>query len=129
MTIFNKPFKKVKLMQEIINEYLTIDQKYIKHCNIKNKNLLYDILKWWKKLSESETIGDLHKINGNTALIKINLGSNKYVINADSNKEGVAEFLNNKNNPWCLIENDNGIENKITNSETKSPIKGFYMYK
>ena len=116
-------------MQEIINEYLTIDQKCIKHCNIKNKNLLYDILKWWKKLSESDTIGDLHKINGNTALIKINLGSNKYVINADSNKEGVAEFLNNKNNPWCLIDNDKGINNKITNNETKLSIKGFYMYK
>lgn len=116
-------------MQEIINEYLTIDQNHINHCNIQNKDLLYDILKWWKKLSQSDTIGNLHEINGNTALIKINLRSNKYVINADSNKEGVAEFLNNKNNPWCLIENDNGIKNKITNSETKSPIKGFYMYK
>ena len=112
-------------IKEIINKYLTIDQNNIKHCNIQGKDLLYDILKCWEKLSKSNTIGNLLEINGNTPLITINLGSITYVINADSCKEGVAEFLKNRKHPWCLIEN----ENKITNSETKLPIKGFYMYK
>lgn len=116
-------------IKEIINKYLTIDQKNIKHCNIKDKDLLYDILKCWEKLSKSNTIGNLHKKNGNTPLITINFGSITYVINADSCKEGVAEFLKNRKHPWCLIENENGVKNKITNSETKLPIKGFYMYK
>ena len=31
--------------------------------------------------------------NGNTPLIRINIGSNKYKINADSTKEGVIMFL------------------------------------
>jgi hypothetical protein len=119
-------------MQEIINKYLTVDQKHIKKMTpnnaLKSKQDLFQILKWWKMLSNANTIGETH-INGNTPTIRINLGSNNYVINADTNKEGVAEFLKNKEHPLILIENENGIQNKITNNENKSPIKGFYMYK
>jgi hypothetical protein len=119
-------------MQEIINKYLTIDQKHIKKMTpnnaLKSKQDLFQILKWWKILSNASTIGE-SLINGNTPTIRINLGSNNYVINADTNKEGVVEFLKNKQHPWILIENENGIQNKITNNEDNSPIKGFYMYK
>jgi len=118
-------------MQEIINKYLTIDQKHIKKMTpnnaLKSKQDLFQILKWWKILSKANTIGEII-INGNTPTIRINLGSKNYVINADTNKEGVVEFLKNKEHPWILIENENGIQNKITNNENKSPIKGFYMY-
>jgi|GEM_PF-3445914 len=56
-------------------------------------------------------------------------------INADPNRSGVLEFLENKENKenkennWIVIENENGIKNKVTNRIDSKPIKGFYMYK
>ena len=120
-------------MSDLIKLYLTIDQNFFNNISLQNpfskKEELFTILKWWKTLSKSETIGDLNKINGNTPLIKIILGSSIYVINADTTKQGVQTFLTNKNNSWKVIENENGIKNKITNDLNEEPIKGFYMYK
>lgn len=120
-------------MSDLIKLYLTIDQNYFKNTTLQNpfieKEELFTILKWWKILSRSETIGDLTKTNGNTPLIKIKLGSSIYVINADTTKQGVQTFLSNKNNSWKVVENENGIKNKITNDLNEEPIKGFYMYK
>ncbi len=115
--------------KEIIEKHLTQDKHYIKPCKIDSKDLLYDILKWWINLTKHERIGDKNIKNGNTPLIRINIGSNKYVINADSTKEGVIMFLQNKNNPWILIQNENGVKNKITNNPAEEPIQGLYMYK
>ena len=115
--------------QELIIKHLTEDQNHIKSCTLDKKETLYEILKWWKIMSKSDTIGDLDRMNGNTAVIKIKLGSNIYNINADSNKDGVSIFLNNKTNPWILIDNQNGKNNKITNNINKEPIKGFYIYR
>lgn len=120
-------------MSDLIKHCLTIDQNFFKNTTLQNplskKEELFTILKWWKILSKSDTIGDLNKINGNTPLIKIRLGSNIYVINADTTRQGVHAFLENKNNPWRVIENENGIKNKITNDLNELSIKGFYMYK
>ena len=122
-------------MQEKINKYLTIDGDHVKKMSptsaLKNKNDLFQILKLWNRLSRKNTIGNLGNQGntGNTVIIRINLGSNNYVINADTNKGGVEEFLENKELPWILIENQNGKQNKITNKTDKSTIKGFYMYK
>ena len=115
--------------EEIIKKHLTLDKNHIKKCNIDSKDLLYDILKWWKNITKHKKIGDKNIKNGNTQLIRINIGSNKYVINSDSKKEGVIAFLKNKNNPWILIQNENGVKNKITNNLKEEPIQGFYMYK
>jgi|TARA_B110000902_G_scaffold22470_1_gene25070 hypothetical protein len=115
--------------QELIKKHLTEGQNHIIKVTLHNRETLYSILKWWKTLSKSDTIGDLDNVNGNTALIHIKLGSNTYYINADSNKYGVSIFLKNKANPWILIENENGTNNKITNNVNKEPIGGFYIYK
>jgi|TARA_B110000908_G_C10150480_1_gene401100 hypothetical protein len=121
------------MSDEIIKKYLTIDHRYIKNISssnpLKSKDILWKILKWWKILSNSNTIGDLSKVNGNFPLIFIKIGSNTYYVNADSTKDGVKIFLAKKENPWVLINNDNGVNNKITNSLFKEPVKGFYMYK
>ena len=114
--------------EEIIKRHLTQDQNHIKPCEIYSKDLLYNILKWWRNLTKHGKIGAENQ-NGNTPLIRINIGSNKYKINADSTKEGVIMFLQNKNNPWILIQNENGVKNKITNNLKGEPIQGFYMYK
>ena len=104
--------KTKRIMSYLIKQYLTIDQNFFKNISLQNpfskKEELFTILKWWKTLSKSETIGDLTKINGNTPLIKIKLGSSVYAINADTTKQGIQTFLSNKNNSWKVIENENG---------------------
>jgi len=122
------------MSQEIINKYLSIDQNYIKKIEksypLRDKQTLYNILKWWRIISKADTIGDLKKASGHTDQIYIKLGSNLYHINADTNKEGVGTFLKNKEkNKWSLIENENGRVNKVTNDPNKEPIKGLYIYK
>lgn len=120
-------------MKEEILRYLTFDQQFIKKMNsstsLNSKEEVYCLLKWWKKLSKSETIGDLGQMNGNTPLIIIKLGSSSYYINADTNRAGVEAFLKNKINPWNLISNRDAKKNKITNDSNHDPIEGFYMYK
>ena len=117
-------------MKELIDRYLTGDKNHFKKMNRENmldsKEKLYYLLKWWLKLSNKNTIGNTDNTNNNQQLILIELGANRYYINADTNKAGVKEFLKNKNEPWRLIENRNGNLNKITNSD--SDIPGFYMY-
>ena len=119
---------------ERVRNYLSSDLNYIETVStnntvsINNKETLYDLLDCWMKLTKKETIGDLNKYNRNTTRIKVKIGSKDYKINSDTTKEGVEEFLENKLNPWCLINNENGVKNKITNDLSENPIRGFYMY-
>ena len=115
--------------QEIVRRYLSDDQRYIRRCTIESEDLLYQILKWWIRLSNSETIGNLDSMNGNTPLIKVIRENNSYYINADSKKTGVTAFLTNKDNPWHLIVNERGVRNRITNNFSKQPLTGLYIYK
>jgi hypothetical protein len=93
------------------------------------KDDLYDILKWWSKITTKDTIGDLTTMNRNQKLIIFKIGSSSYYINADTKKIGVNQFLLNKNNPWKIIFNENGVKNKVTNGLDENPISYFYMYK
>lgn len=58
--------------QELTKKHLTEDQNHIIKVTLHKKETLYSILKWWKTLTKSDTIGDLDNVNGNTALIHIN---------------------------------------------------------
>lgn len=119
--------------EEIKNQYLTIDGNHIKPMQkvntLKSKDVLYDVLKWWNKISTNQTIGNLKIMNNNQKLILIQIGSSTYYINADSSKIGVKEFLSNKGNQWKIIVNENGKKNKVTNRLDEEPIPHFYMYK
>ena len=119
---------------ERVRNYLSSDLNYIETVStnntvsINNKETLYDLLDCWMKLTKKETIGDLNKYNRNTTRIRVTIGGKVYKINSDTTKEGVEEFLENRKNTWCLINNENGVKNKITNDSFKNPIRGFYMY-
>lgn len=118
--------------EEIKNKYLTPDGNYIKKMSSEidlKKDDLYDILKWWSKITTKDTIGDLTTMNRNQKLIIFKIGSSSYYINADTKKIGVNQFLLNKDNPWKIIFNENGVKNKVTNGLDENPISYFYMYK
>ena len=117
---------------ELIKKHLSIDQNYIneiKRENALNEEDFFNLLKWWLKLTKKTTIGDLSIHSKNTPLIFLKKDSNLYYLNADTNKEGVSEFLVNKVNSFTTIPNVKGILNKITNRSDSEPIKGFYLYK
>ena len=117
----------------IFKNHISIDQNHIiklsKENALKNKEDFFKILKCWLRYSNSETIGDLTKMTGNTPLIHLEIGSNNYYLNADSKRTGVEEFLNNKDESWKIILNEVGILNKITNRVDSEAIPYFYFYK
>ena len=113
---------------ERVRNYLSSDLNYIETVSINNKETLYDLLDCWMKLTKKETTGDLEKHNRNTQRIRVSIGGKDYKINSDTTKEGVEEFLENRKNTWCLINNENGVKNKITNDLSENSIRGFYMY-
>ena len=120
-------------LDSFISAYLTVDQNYIrpftKSTSIRNKADFFKLLSWWLRLSKSDTLGDVTKMNNNKPLIHINIGSSSYYVNADSKRSGVKIFLSNKDSNWHLIANEDGKVNKITNKSDRAPIEGFYMYK
>lgn len=119
--------------EEIINQYLTKDGNHIKPMQranaLRGKDDLYDILKWWSKITTDQTIGNLTEMNNNQKVILLQIGSSEYYINADSRNSGVKEFLKNKGNQWKIIINERGVKNKVTNRIDAEPIPYFYLYK
>ena len=85
---------------------------------------------WVKRTENSnDTIGNLDLYNNNVKIIRLNFANTAYYIDADSTREGVLKFLENKKNDWKIIENERGRMNKVTNTTNKESIQGFYMYK
>ena len=123
------------MSNELIKKHLSLDQRFIKKIPysspLTDKKELYSILTWWVRLSgSSSTVGDLNgKKSDPTPLVHFKKGDIIFKIHSDTTKDGVKEFLKNKENPWLLIENKNGYKNLVTNHINKKPIKGFYMYR
>ena len=113
--------------QEIQDKYL--DNNYIRQCQLNSKKDLFSLLKWWLKLSSENTIGDINKVYRQTRIINLILGGNHYYINADTTRYAVEVFLLNKENSWSIIDNRDGVRNRVTNLSTKNSIGGLYFYK
>ena len=114
-------------MQEISKKFL--DGDYIKpminSCFLSSKEELYYLFKTWKIISNASTIGNLALFPKNKKIILLNIRDNSFFINADTTRNGVLEFLKNKDNPWVIAKKSKVVTNKI-DSQT---IKGFYIYK
>ena len=110
-----------------------IEGNYILQMNdnaIQSKKDLYILLSIWKN-TVGKTIGNLENdnINNTTQIIQLQCNNSSYYINADTTREGVLKFLDNKKNDWRIIKNEKGRRNKVTNTTNEDPIQGFYMYK
>jgi hypothetical protein len=120
------------MYQELSNK---IEGKHIKRMNnsepLTSKKQLFVLLEMWVKRTENinDTIGNLVIHNKNVQIVKLNIGNRTFYINADTTREGVSHFLQNKKEEWKIIENERGRKNKVTNDSDKNPIQGFYMYK
>jgi len=117
--------------QEIVNIYFKDDyiRKIARDESLDKEDLL-QLLKCWKMITTKHTLGDLSKYSaGLTKLIFVTIGANTYYITADTTREGVIQFLLNKDNKMKTIANESGRINKITNCNSNLAIPGFYMYK
>jgi hypothetical protein len=116
-------------MQEIIDKYLSIDQRYIKPIRLSDRDVFYKILSCWSMLNKSEDSRIGKSDYGGSAHLKLEIGNRKYYLNSDTNGRGVREFLKNRGNNWRVIQNANGFANVVTNKLDETSIPGFYFYK
>jgi len=115
-------------MREILEKYLSgqyIIQMGWNNC-LNSKEDLRLLLSGWKQLSNADTIGDPGQGVGVNRLIKLRIGERRYVLNQDTNREGVKLFLENERNgnPWTLSET-----NRVSNALNGEHIAGLHMYR
>ena len=116
-------------MQEIIDKYLSIDQRFVKTITISDKEVFFEILSCWSMINQSDDSRIGNSGYGGTAHLKLEIGDKKYYLNSDTNRRGVKEFLKNQGNNWRVIKNANGFANVVTNKLDETSIPGFYFYK
>ncbi|MBL7471403.1 hypothetical protein [Robertkochia sediminum] len=96
-----------------------------------SKEAFFNILKAWSMVMRKDGIEDAEigqEATGNTAVLWLTLGGKKYYLNGDTRLHGVREFLKNKDNPWVVIPNLNGVRNKVVNTPEHKPVEGFFLY-
>jgi hypothetical protein len=107
-------------------------EKMDRQFPLTSKFQLKILLQEWLE-TDGNTIGEMHDRNSNPEpWIWICINNNFYKMHADSNREGVKEFLKNEanNRTWLIIPTKNlGNRTKVTNNLNGNPISGFYMYK
>ena len=96
---------------------------------VKSISELNDILKGFMIYNRGKsgiTIGT--ESIGRTPLLWISIRGKQYHLNSDTKIEGVNQYYLNKNSEWKIIENLNGVKNKVTNVDNGIDIPGFYLY-
>jgi len=122
-----------EIMEQLIDGNFIIRME--ENNPLTSKDDLIQLLQYWvdqtggPKENLGYPIGDYDNF-GKTPWIYISLNNEYYFINADTNKKGVIEFLeNHKNqNPWIIVANRNGVFNKVTNNKDGNSIKYLYFY-
>ena len=113
---------------DIVNRHFNGD--YIKPIDwdncLRSKKELYDLLQCWVKITKVETLGDLRTVGySGSALIKLMDQNVKYVINYDTKRNGVVEFLtNSKQNDKWVVSRTNRVSNHIAGEH----IENMQMY-
>lgn len=115
-------------MREILEKYLSgvyIIQMAWDNC-LNSKEDLRLLLSGWLQVTNADTIGDPEKGIGLNPLIKLRIGEKRYVLNQDTNREGIKLFLENERNenPWVLSKT-----NRVSNAQNGEHIVGLQMYR
>ena len=121
-------------LQKVISKYIDKETEDIR-CNsnsypIKSKEELFQIFKVWIQFNKGKSSKKIGGDNHNQhPCLHIEIQGNNYYINSDTKMDGVEEFFECRNNEWKVIENDNGVRNKVTNHPLGESITNFFMYK
>jgi len=89
-------------------------------------------LREWLGYSDSPFIGDAERFGGRAWLWVRQLGW-RYYLNADTTREGVAEYVRLLDKAgklsWSVVPNEKGVENKVAFGPDQIVIPGFYLYR
>ena len=97
---------------------------------VTSKQEFVELLREWAETSE-ETIGEDVGSYGGTPWLYVELENDRFVLNADTTREGVEQFLGfheSDGSAWYVIPNARGVANKVTSDPDRRPIRGFFMY-
>lgn len=93
---------------------------------------LAELFTAWLNSSNAPTIGDFGTF-GRTAWVHIQLGEHTAVLNGDTKRHAIAEFLDDTQRrgtsaPWHVIANQNGVVNKVVFRDDGETTPGWYCY-
>lgn len=95
---------------------------------------LEDLLRRWLEASRQPTIGDVGRFGG-SPLIKVTAGGREFVLNRDTKRSAVANFIDAAARaggagtlPWRLAPNARGNRNRMSYLPDDSPTPGWYAY-
>lgn len=96
------------------------------------KPQLADLLTTWLNSSNTPTIGDIGGFGG-SAWIRIQLGDHTAVLNRDTKRHAITEYLQDTLRrgvaaPWRIITNRKGVLNKVVFREDGEQTPGWYCY-
>ncbi len=99
---------------------------------VESKAALFELLEGWLRNSAARTIGDVDNYGGK-AWIRIKLDEREAVLNADTKRTAVAEYIKDArnrgpNSSWEILPNRNGRWNKLGFSEDGKATPGWYCY-
>lgn len=102
-----------------------------KDTTVTGKQELVALLQRWAETNE-KTIGDVGSFGGRP-WVRIKLGSVEVVLNADTKRAAVLEYLayaktNGADSPWSVIPNRSGTLNKVIFRQDGAATPGWYAY-
>jgi hypothetical protein len=98
---------------------------------IEGKTELARVLSRWLRESTAMTVGNVGRFGGRPWL-RITVGAHEVVVNADTKRAAVEQFVRDSNNDperdWQVNENRRGRINKVTPNADGPPLPGWYAY-
>jgi hypothetical protein len=97
---------------------------------VTTKEEFNNILKGFKMYNQGKSgVSTGSESVGRSPLLWVSIHGTEYHLTSDTKIEGINQYYLNKDNDWKVINNLNGIPNRVTNREDSVDIPGFYLYK
>lgn len=103
-----------------------------KGTTVVGKHQLAALLAAWLDYSDAATIGEVGSFGG-SAWIRIQLGDHTAVLNRDTKRHAIFEYINDTrrrgaDTPWWVVPNRNGVINKLAFRGDGEGTPGWYCY-
>ena len=119
-----------KIIDKYIDKLTGKIKKNSRSNPITSRDEFNNILRGFKMYNQGKSgVSVGNESIGQTPLVWIQIHGNVYHLNSDTKIEGVNIYYQNRENQWKIINNLNGVKNKVTNQSDGSDIPGFYLYK
>ncbi|MQA00930.1 MAG: hypothetical protein GEU80_16690 [Dehalococcoidia bacterium] len=99
---------------------------------VRSKPELVHLLDRWLEQSDAPTVGDVGAFGG-SACVRVELGEHTVVLNADTRRQAVEEYLRDARSrgagaSWVVVANRRGRLNKVNFRDDGADTPGWYCY-